>query len=57
MTMIEKFVDFVQTLPADSAQSVEATLAQIMESYSSKYELTPEQLAAIEFEVELPVRR
>ncbi|WP_430429919.1 hypothetical protein [Parasphingorhabdus sp.] len=48
MTMIEKFVDFVQTLPADSAQSVEATLAQIMESYSGKYELTPEQLAEMQ---------
>lgn len=44
MTMIEKFVDFVHALPADSAQSVEATLAQIMESYSGKYELTPDQL-------------
>tara|TARA_R110001606_G_scaffold246029_1_gene394097 strand:+ start:576 stop:800 length:225 start_codon:yes stop_codon:yes gene_type:complete len=48
MTMIEKFVDFVHALPADSAQSVEATLAQIMESYSDKYELTPDQLAEMQ---------
>ena len=48
MTMIEKFVDFVHALPADRAQSVEATLAQIMESYSDKYELTPDQLAEMQ---------
>lgn len=48
MTMIEKFVDFVQSLPAESAESMETTLRQIMASYSDKHDFTPEQLAEMD---------
>jgi hypothetical protein len=37
MTMLEKFLSFAKTLPADQLGSVEDALAEIMESYSDRY--------------------
>ena len=48
MTMIDRFMDFVQSLPADSTASLELTLAQIIESWSGKADFTPDQLAELE---------
>lgn len=48
MTMLEKFMAFAKDLPADSRESLEITLAQIMDSYSGKYDLAPDQLADME---------
>lgn len=48
MTVLEKFMAFARTLPADSMESLEITLAQIMDSYSDKYDLTPDQLAEMD---------
>lgn len=48
MTTIEKFVQFMHSLPAESAQSVEETLDQIMASYSEEVEYTPEQLTELD---------
>ena len=48
MTMLEKFMAFARTLPADSMESLEETLAQIMDSCCGEYDFTPEQLAEME---------
>jgi len=48
MTMLEKFVEFAQTLSADRMESLETTLAQIMDSWSGKYDFTPGQLAELD---------
>tara|TARA_R110001599_G_scaffold110476_2_gene274367 strand:- start:3654 stop:3977 length:324 start_codon:yes stop_codon:yes gene_type:complete len=48
VTMLEKFMAFAKGLPADRLESVEITLAQIMESHSEKYDLTPDQLAELD---------
>ncbi|MEE9433361.1 MAG: hypothetical protein V3V15_03890 [Sphingorhabdus sp.] len=48
MTMLEKFVSFAKHLPADRLESVEASLAALMESYSEKYDLTKAELAEID---------
>jgi hypothetical protein len=48
MTMLEKFMAFARDLPAESRESLEITLAQIMDSYSGKYDFTPDQLADME---------
>ena len=46
--MLEKFISFARDLPAESRESLEITLAQIMDSYSDKYDFTPDQLADME---------
>lgn len=48
MTTIEKFVHFAQSLPSDRLASIEAALAELMESYSDSYALTPSELAEAE---------
>lgn len=40
MTILEKFLNFAERLPADRLNSVEAALAEIMESYSDRYGFT-----------------
>ena len=47
MTMVEKFMTFAKTLPADQLESVEEVLAALMESHSEKYDLTADQLAEL----------
>ena len=48
MTTLDKFMHFIQALPQESVESVEATLAQIMESYSDKYDFSAAQLAELD---------
>ena len=48
MTMLEKFVSFAKGLPADRLQSMEAALAELMESYSDEYDFTATELAEID---------
>ena len=48
MTMLDKFMSFAKDLPADRLESVEETLAALMESLSEKYEFTPDQLAELD---------
>jgi hypothetical protein len=40
MTILEKFLQFAEHLPADRLNSVETALAEIMESYSDRYGFT-----------------
>jgi hypothetical protein len=40
MTILEKFLQFAEHLPADRLNSVEAALSEIMESYSDRYGFT-----------------
>lgn len=48
MTMLDKFVSFAKRLPADRLESVESSLAALMESYSQKYDLTASELEEID---------
>ena len=48
MTMLDKFVSFAKGLPADRLQSMEATLAALMESYSDGYDFTTAELAELD---------
>ncbi len=48
MTILEKFLHFAEQLPADRLNSVEAALAEIMESYSDRYAFTPSEQQVID---------
>jgi|GEM_PF-799648 len=48
MTMLDKFVSFAKGLPADRLQSMEATLAALMESYSDGHDFTTAELSEID---------
>jgi hypothetical protein len=48
MTMLDKFMSFAKDLPADRLESVEESLAALMESLSERYEFTPDQLAELD---------
>lgn len=41
MTILEKFLQFAERLPTDRLNSVETALAEIMESYSDRYDFMP----------------
>jgi len=41
-------VDFARALPAERLQPIEAALAELMESYSEKYDLTASETAEID---------
>lgn len=40
MTILEKFLHFAERLPADRLSSIEIALAEIMESYSDRYDFS-----------------
>ena len=48
MTILEKFLQFAERLPADHLNSVEAALAEIMESYSDRYGFTASEQQVID---------
>ncbi len=48
MTMLDKFLSFARRLPADRLESVEQSLAALMESLSDRFDFTPEELAEID---------
>jgi DNA-directed RNA polymerase subunit N (RpoN/RPB10) len=48
MAILEKFVHFAERLPADRLSSVEMALAEIMESYSERYEFTSSEQQIID---------
>lgn len=48
MTIIDKFAHFVESLPEESAKSVEQLLEQVMRSYSEEIAYTPAQLAELD---------
>lgn len=47
MTVLDSFVSFANSLSADRRQSVEDTLAALMESYSDTYAFIPTELTEI----------
>lgn len=51
MTVLEKFLQFAERLPTDRLNSVETALAEIMESYSDRYNLTPVEQKTIDHRV------
>lgn len=48
MTMLDKFIAFASALPADQRESVEESLAALMESLSAEFDFTPSELAELE---------
>lgn len=48
MTVLDKFLSFAKALPADQLESVEESLAALMESMSPQYDLTAAELADLE---------
>ena len=54
MTMLDKFIAFASALPVDQRESVEESLAALMESMSDRYDLTPDELAEIDRRVAEP---
>lgn len=48
MTMLDTCLSFARRLPADRLESVEESLAALMESFSETYGLTPDELAEID---------
>ncbi|MEH6828553.1 hypothetical protein [Parasphingorhabdus sp.] len=46
--MLEKFISFTKYLPADQLESVEQSLAALMESLSEKYGFSAEQLIELD---------
>jgi hypothetical protein len=48
MTMLEKFIFFAKALPLDRLESVEESLAALMESLSDKYDFSDSELAEID---------
>ena len=54
MTSLEKFMSFAQALPADQLESVEASLAALMESLSEQFDFSPPELDEIDRRVANP---
>lgn len=48
MTVLENFIAFASALPADQRESVEQSLAALMESLSSEFDFTTSELAELE---------
>ena len=48
MTVLDKFIAFASALPADQRESVEESLAALMESLSAEFDFTPAELTEIE---------
>ena len=48
MTILEKFLQFADKLPTDRLSSVEAALAEIMESYSDRLAFTQSEQQIID---------
>lgn len=54
MTMLDKFIAFASALPADQRESVEESLAALMESLSAEFDFTSEELAELDRRVAEP---
>jgi hypothetical protein len=48
MTVLDKFIAFASALPADQRESVEETLADLMEAMSAECDFTPTEMAELE---------
>jgi hypothetical protein len=48
MTVLEKFLQFAEKLPTDRLTSVEVALAEIMESYSERFDFTQSEQQIID---------
>ena len=48
MTIIDQFVKFAREMPAKERESLEATLAALMNTYSGQFEFALEEIAEIE---------
>jgi hypothetical protein len=48
MSVLDKFVQFTDRLPAERLSSVEAALAEIMASHSEQYDFSLPELAVID---------
>ena len=57
MTMLDKFIAFASALPVDQRESVEESLAALMESMSDRYDLTPDELAETDRRIADPDRK
>lgn len=57
MGIIESFVSFAEGLTGQRRKALEAELAALMESYSERFEFTPEELAELDRRVAEPKPR
>lgn len=57
MTKIDKFVAFTRELPREQLDAIEATLEEIMESYSKEHDLTAGEIAEIRRRIADPSRK
>lgn len=48
MSVVDKFVQFTERLPANRLYAIELALAEIMESHSEQHEFSLSELAAID---------
>ena len=48
MTVLENFIAFASALPTDQRESVEQSLAALMESLSPEFDFTSEELAELD---------
>ena len=48
MTVLENFIAFASALPTDQRESVEQSLAALMESLSPEFDFTPAELAELD---------
>jgi hypothetical protein len=57
MGIIESFVTFARSLKGQRRQALEAELAALMESYSERFDFTPDELAELDARVAEPSAR
>lgn len=57
MGIIESFVSFAEGLTGQRRKALEAELAALMDSYSERFEFTPEELAELDRRVAEPTPR
>ncbi|MEP7221099.1 MAG: hypothetical protein ABI673_00380 [Novosphingobium sp.] len=48
MTILDKFIHFASALPSDQRESVEESLAALMESLSAEFDFTPDERAELD---------
>jgi hypothetical protein len=57
MTMLDTFLSFARSLPADRLQSVELALATIMETYSDRHPFSDAEITELDRRVREPSPR
>lgn len=54
MTVLDTFLSFARSLPADRLQSIEEALSALMETYSEQYGFTDSELTELDRRVAEP---